>query len=183
MEYYYFVLVVVIVLKILFWTFYFYIRAQRMRQTQTVRRFIIVGGQPATRTRCHPYSDRSAIIDHAEPVSATGPPPYAEVVKDGSCPLPPPSYDQAMAAPGASSTSTTSSGMQSGGFGEASVLPPINPNNLSAGSSAMPGYGPITSHLNGRPREYPQEQFAGQVSPDAPGVSGGQNCSSVPQQQ
>ena len=42
--------------------------------------------------------DRSAILDHAEPVSATGPPPYAEAVKDASAPLPP-SYDQAVSAP------------------------------------------------------------------------------------
>ena len=41
--------------------------------------------------------DRSAIINHAEPVCAMGPPPYAEVVKDSNGPLPP-SYDQAVSS-------------------------------------------------------------------------------------
>ena len=72
--------------------------------------------------------DRSAIIDHAEPVAATGPPPYAEVVKEGHGPLPP-SYDQAMAGTGAGT-----------GMGVASSDTPAPTYNVMASSHA--GYPP-----------------------------------------
>ena len=42
--------------------------------------------------------DRSAILNHEEPVSATGPPPYSEVVKDSRGP-PPPCYEETMSTP------------------------------------------------------------------------------------
>lgn len=115
MEYYFFVIIVIIILKILFWTFYFYVRAQRMRQARTTQRFIIVGTQHPGSGRLRGYNDRSAIINHAEPVSeqAVSPPPYSEVVKDGN-PLPPPYEHVVMgmdhhAAAGAGGVSTSQS--------------------------------------------------------------------------
>ncbi|KAK7114768.1 uncharacterized protein [Littorina saxatilis] len=108
MEYYFFIIIVIIVLKILFWTFYFYVRAQRVRQMQNARRIIIVEARPPGR-RPQGYNDRSAIIRHAEPVSMTGPPPYSEVVKDEGVPLPPP-YSQVEGASPPVSTHPVASG-------------------------------------------------------------------------
>lgn len=50
------VIIVIIVLKILFWTFYFYVRAQRLRQASTARHFIIVGTRPVARGQSHLYN-------------------------------------------------------------------------------------------------------------------------------
>ncbi|KAL8616401.1 hypothetical protein ACOMHN_032255 [Nucella lapillus] len=186
MEYYFFVIVVIIVLKILFWTCYFYVRAQRIRQLQTTQRFLIIGTQTVARPRNHSYSDRSAIINHAEPVSATSPPPYAEVVKDGSCP-PPPSYDQATAAPQASGMAAVpvnSAGpFQAGNYAGASAMPAYNP---AVGSSTVAGYSPAAGQINGYPGGQPQP-VGGQpatstsMNPHTTVTIPGQNFSAPPQ--
>lgn len=51
------VLIVILVLKVLFWTFYFYVRAQRMRQVR-MQRLIIVRSHSGVADSHFPYSVR-----------------------------------------------------------------------------------------------------------------------------
>ncbi|XP_046359964.1 uncharacterized protein LOC124137616 isoform X2 [Haliotis rufescens] len=119
LDYYYIIIVILVFLKVIFWTFYFYIRAQRLRTARVQRQFVIVD----TRQMPPGYNDRSAIVQHEVlpdtcpglPPQYTGtatqfpggPPPYEETQHNQ--PNKPPSYEQAISgyAPSAPTEATS----------------------------------------------------------------------------
>ncbi|XP_069111935.1 mucin-5AC-like [Argopecten irradians] len=102
MDYLYFILVILIFLKVLFWIFYFYARAQRLRASRTTQRnFIVV--ERTRQTIPVITHDQARIVDNEHPQAYTNqagpqnfpqPPSYTECVSQTQSDTKPPSYDQ-----------------------------------------------------------------------------------------
>ncbi|XP_033755456.1 uncharacterized protein LOC117338278 [Pecten maximus] len=102
MDYLYFILVILVFLKVLFWIFYFYARAQRLRANRTTQRnFIVV--ERTRHTVPGVTHDQAGIVANEHPQAYTNqagpqnfpePPSYTECVGQPQTDSKPPSYDQ-----------------------------------------------------------------------------------------